>query len=104
MAAGVAELARTCEMDAGAMTRLLDRLEAKGLLRRTRSPDDRRVVNLELTEEGREAAAKIPVLLSVLQNECLSGFTAEEWQTLKSLLRRVLANAQALQSPAEESA
>ena len=52
-ASTVAELARECQLDAGGMTRLLDRLEAKGLLRRVRSSDDRRVVNLELTEPGR---------------------------------------------------
>jgi DNA-binding MarR family transcriptional regulator len=38
----VAELARACELDTGAMTRLLDRLEAKGLCRRVRSLEDRR--------------------------------------------------------------
>src|SRR5688572_14679717 len=46
-----AELARECTLDAGAMTRTLDRLEAKGLVTRVRSSQDRRVVNLELTEE-----------------------------------------------------
>ncbi len=100
-ASTVAELARSCEMDAGAMTRLLDRLEAKGLCRRTRSPDDRRVVNLELTPEGKEAASAIPELLSTLQNQCLSGFSEEEWKTLKGLLARVLANAQTLQTEEE---
>lgn len=93
----VAELARTCELDAGAMTRLLDRLEAKGLCRRERSSEDRRVVNLELTPDGQEAAKAIPAVLSQIQNECLAGFTAEEWHTLKSLLRRVLDNALTLQ-------
>jgi len=91
-------------MDAGAMTRLLDRLEAKGLVRRVRSPDDRRVVNLELTPEGREAAKTIPEVLSTLQNQCLAGFTEDEWQTLKGLLRRVLVNAQALQTEEETNA
>ena len=52
----VAELARECQLDTGAMTRLLDRLEAKGLCRRVRSVSDRRVVNIELTDEGRAAA------------------------------------------------
>src|SRR5665647_2543475 len=51
-ASTVAELARECQLDAGGMTRLLDRLEAKGLLRRVRSSEDRRVVNLELTDQG----------------------------------------------------
>lgn len=93
-ASTVAELARSCEMDAGAMTRLLDRLETKGLCRRQRSSEDRRVVNLALTEEGSEAAQEIPAVLSRVQNALLAGFTHEEWQTLKNYLRRMLENAQ----------
>lgn len=100
-ASTVAELARQCQLDAGAMTRLLDRLEAKGLCRRVRSSEDRRVVNLELTEEGRDAARKIPVVLCRVQNAHMAGFSVEEWQTLKSLLRRILSNAQAIQAAGE---
>jgi DNA-binding MarR family transcriptional regulator len=70
----VAELARACELDTGAMTRLLDRLEAKGLCRRVRSLEDRRVVNIELTDEGRAAAKEVPYVLSRVQNEHLAGF------------------------------
>ena len=92
----VAELARACELDTGAMTRLLDRLEAKGLCRRVRSLEDRRVVNIELTDEGRAAAKEVPYVLSRVQNEHLAGFTTEEWEQLKSYLRRILDNAQAL--------
>jgi|SRR5659263_108308 len=103
-ASTVAELARTCELDAGAMTRLLDRLETKGLCRRVRSCEDRRVVNLELTQEGREAAKAIPDVLSNIQNECLAGFTAQEWQTLKGYLRRILDTAQTLHAPVEKNA
>ncbi|MCK7499265.1 MAG: MarR family transcriptional regulator [Comamonadaceae bacterium] len=42
------ELARQLDCDAGAVTRLVDRLEAKGLLERVRSDADRRVVHLQL--------------------------------------------------------
>src|SRR3954470_12130418 len=55
-ASTVAELGRTCQIDGGAMTRTLDRLEMKGLVRRVRSSEDRRVVRVELTDEGRETA------------------------------------------------
>jgi DNA-binding MarR family transcriptional regulator len=92
----VAELARACELDTGAMTRLLDRLEAKGLCRRVRSLEDRRVVNIELTDEGRAAAKEVPYVLSRVQNEHLAGFSNEEWEQLKGYLRRILDNAQAL--------
>jgi len=102
-ASTVAELARQCQLDAGSMTRLLDRLEAKGLCRRVRSSEDRRVVNLELTPEGREAAKDIPVVLSRVQNAHLAGFSVEEWQTLKNYLRRMLETAQTLQTSAEKN-
>ncbi len=98
-----AGLARECELDAGAMTRLLDRVEAKGLCSRQRSSQDRRVVKLELTDEGRAAALKIPVVLARIQNACLAGFTHEEWETLKGYLRRILDNAQALAAPGESN-
>jgi DNA-binding MarR family transcriptional regulator len=101
--ATVAELARVTQMDAGAMTRLLDRLEAKGLIRRQRNAQDRRVVNLELTDAGREAAHDIPQVLCEVQNACLAGFSHDEWQTLKSLLARVVDNASAFQSPGDPS-
>ena len=96
-ASTVAELARGCDLDAGSMTRLLDRLEAKQLVNRIRSVDDRRVVNLELTDAGRAAAQDIPVVLCSVQNAHLAGFTDDEWQTLKGFLRRILDTAQSLQ-------
>jgi DNA-binding MarR family transcriptional regulator len=92
----VAELARESDLDAGSMTRLLDRLEAKQLCRRVRSVDDRRVVHIELTPAGTAAAGQIPAVLSRIQNEHLVGFSVEEWHALKGLLRRMLTTAQTL--------
>lgn len=91
-ASTAAELAGACQLDAGAMTRMLDRLEAKGLVARARSSEDRRVVKLELTREGREAAKHIPLVLCKVQNAFLEGLSVEEWQQLKGLLRRILDN------------
>lgn len=102
-ASTVAELARETRMDAGAMTRLLDRLEAKGLCTRVRNSEDRRVVNIELTDAGREAADRIPPVLCQVQNAHLKGFTHEEWQLLKSFLRRMLDNGIALQAQGEKN-
>ncbi|MCM2251990.1 MAG: MarR family transcriptional regulator [Ramlibacter sp.] len=97
-ASTVAELARECMLDAGGMTRLLDRLEAKGLVRRVRSNQDRRVVNLELTEEGRAAATKLPAVLCGVHNAHMRGFSLDEWEMLKGFLRRILENALAIQA------
>ena|SRR5450759_4473867 len=88
----VVELARTGGSDPGAMTRAIDRLQSKGLVKRARSIYDRRVVNLELTASGRAAAAVVPALLAEVLNLHLAGFTATEWQNLLDLLRRMRAN------------
>jgi len=96
----VAELARGCQLDAGAMTRLLDRLEAKGMCKRVRSEADRRVVHIELTESGVQAASQIPAILCGVQNAHLQGFTPHEFETLKTYLRRILINAKAIAPPA----
>jgi DNA-binding MarR family transcriptional regulator len=94
----VAELARTLQSDPGAMTRALDRLEAKGLVIRVRSNEDRRVVNLELTEAGREVAAVVPAVLAEVLNLHLAGFSKEEWRSLLGMLKRMRANGEALRA------
>lgn len=50
--AGVTDLARAAEVNPGAMSRLLDKLEAKGLIARTADPEDRRATTIGLTEAG----------------------------------------------------
>ena len=92
----VAELARAMQTDPGATTRLVDRLEAKGLCKRVRSTEDRRVVHLELTPDGEAAAAHIPPALAEVMNAHLAGFSKTEWQALLGYLRRMLANGEAM--------
>ncbi len=96
----VAELARWLQVDAGAMTRLLDRLEKKGLCKRVRCTEDRRVVRVELTAEGEAAIAEVPAVLSEILNGHLAGFSKTEWQALKGYLQRMLANGEALREAA----
>lgn len=88
----VATLARDLETDPPAITRALDRLQAKGLVVRERSEEDRRVVRPVLTREGRKVARQVPDVLSQVYNGHLSDFTPNEWQTLLQWLRRMLAN------------
>ncbi|EIP87576.1 transcriptional regulator, MarR family protein [Burkholderia humptydooensis MSMB43] len=87
-----AELAREYGIDASAITRLLDRVEKRGLLQRVRSSEDRRVVRLELTDEGRELTKRMPVIFRSVLDQVLDGLTPEEVGFLKSMLRRILVN------------
>jgi len=79
--------------DTGAMTRMLDRLEEKQLVSRERSNDDRRVIHIHPTAlAGDITRQAFPAAVAVL-NRHLAGFSRDEVETLKSLLRRMLANA-----------
>ncbi len=91
-----AELSRMACSDAGAVTRMLDRVEAKGLVQRTRSSEDRRVINIGLTEEGSRTAAMVPHVLADVLNSVLVGFSEAEARQLKGMLQRVLTNARQL--------
>ncbi len=91
-ATSASELCKGISYDAGAMTRMLDRLEAKGLVRRTRSPDDRRLVNLELTQAGKAAYPRLKEISMRVLNHSLQNFTSNEAKQLEELLRRVLRN------------
>lgn len=97
------ELARTVSMDPGAMTRALDRLEGKGLVRRVRSQQDRRVIQLELTPEGREVAQVVPAVIADVHNAHLAGFSHAEWETLIHLLQRLVANGDALRDTKDDT-
>jgi DNA-binding MarR family transcriptional regulator len=86
------ELAKQYGIDASAVTRLLDRLEKRDLLVRVRSEDDRRVVKLRLTEQGRVYAGRLPALYEEVLDKLLRDFSFTEIGLLKSMLRRMLAN------------
>ncbi|MFN7958525.1 MAG: MarR family transcriptional regulator [Holophagaceae bacterium] len=97
-----AELCRFSRYDTGSMTRMLDRLEEKGLIRRVRSSKDRRLIHLELTEAGRDLYPLLPPVAVKVLNAHLKGFTREELDLLKGLLNRMRDNSQAALQPVPE--
>jgi DNA-binding MarR family transcriptional regulator len=82
------ELSKLLGIDTGLMTRMLDKLESKQLLERSRDPQDRRVVNLTLTPEGQKVAARIPEIAPHVLNARLRKFTKAEFAELDRLLRK----------------
>ncbi|SAK73208.1 MarR family winged helix-turn-helix transcriptional regulator [Caballeronia ptereochthonis] len=86
------ELSREMSYDSGSMTRMLDRLEKKGFVSRTRSEVDRRIVELNLTGRGREAAERLPVIGAAVLNEQLRGFSRAELDLLIGMLARIIGN------------
>ena len=92
-AKSASDLCKGISYDAGAMTRMIDRLESKGLIRRNRRPDDRRVVYLELTEAGSRAYPRMREVSMGVVNRFLRGFSQVEARQLEGYLARMLENA-----------
>ncbi len=80
-------LAEKMGMTKGAISKLAERLLAKGLVARKESKEDKRAHSLSLTSEGRD---KIPVLAALADEndaEFFSTLTTEEHETLNRILK-----------------
>ena len=86
-------LCKGISYDPGAMTRMIDRLERRGLVRRVAHPNDRRAFNLELTPEGEAVYPKLRESVMKILNHFLHGFTPQEARQLETFLQRMLENA-----------
>jgi DNA-binding MarR family transcriptional regulator len=76
----------------GTMTNRLDRLEARGLVRRLPDPADRRGVLVELTDEGRALADRAVEVHLAREEELLAGLSRRERDQLSRLGRKLLAS------------
>ncbi len=86
-------LSRLMENDRGAMSRMLDRLERKGLVQRSIHPDDARAVHVALTGPGRRLYPAIRPLVAEVLAGMNDGLQPDELQQLETLLQRMQANA-----------
>ena len=72
------------------VTRLLDRMEKEGLVERTRSAEDRRVVLVSVTAEGKRRSDRLTRPTLALHAEQMQPLTAVELRQLESLLGKLL--------------
>ena len=87
------ELARALAVDAAVVTRLLDRLEAKGLVCREPHPDDRRSTCVELTEQARALVPKLRPIISKNNAKFLHGLNETELSLISGIFTKMLQNA-----------
>lgn len=75
----LSELARQMYLRPATVVGIIDRLEAKGLVTRTRSRNDRRAVDLELTETGKSVVATAPEVAQIMLLNGLEALPAEQF-------------------------
>jgi DNA-binding MarR family transcriptional regulator len=77
-------------LDRGDMVRLIDDLEARGHVKRSRDPDDRRRYQLSLTSRGRTAHKRCDQILAATTDDVFSELSTEERRSLHRLVLRAL--------------
>lgn len=76
--------------DSGALTRVLDQLEARGLVERQRSAEDRRAIKLLLTPQGHAALKTVVPLVVERINGAIKDFSTAEMDELLRLLNKLI--------------
>ena len=94
------ELAETLEIEKPTLGRLLDRLEAKGWVRRDHDARDRRVWRVHLTEEVEPALRTMRAIAAELRRDALAGMNAAERERFVDTLLAIKSNLQRLPAAA----
>jgi DNA-binding MarR family transcriptional regulator len=85
------EICKEISYDPGSMTRMLDRLEQKDLLRRIHNRENRRKLKLELTERGEATYPEVKQRVAAVMDHVMGAFSGEELDQLASLMVRMVA-------------
>ncbi|MUT67232.1 MarR family winged helix-turn-helix transcriptional regulator [Paenibacillus sp. NEAU-GSW1] len=88
-ASAMAELLR---ITSGAVTGIADRLIEHGYIERTRSDEDRRIVYLEITDEGRKLVGFIHEMREQIMFKLYDGFAADEMEIATNMFNKMSRN------------
>ncbi|MBT9290798.1 MarR family winged helix-turn-helix transcriptional regulator [Prosthecodimorpha staleyi] len=99
-----AALAETMRIEPMTLVGFLDRLEARGLIRRLPDPADRRAKLIRTTPEAAPTVARLIEIGAAVKAEVTAGFAESEVDALRDLLRRIRTNLDGLGSDRGASA
>jgi DNA-binding MarR family transcriptional regulator len=88
---GMAELARCFGVEKAALTGLVDRVERRGLAKRTPVPGDRRALHVTLTEAGRRAAAAFHGEVTAELESLLSALAPDDREHFRRAMVAIIA-------------
>ena len=86
------DLANDLRIEGATLTRHLDRMERDGLIVRTRDPDDRRQMQVDLTPEGHEMFHRLKIVAQRTGRRAMDGVSANEQAHLRRILDRIRVN------------
>ncbi|WPC06723.1 MarR family transcriptional regulator [Pseudomonas benzenivorans] len=86
------ELAKSVGVEGPTLARLLDSLEAQGLVSRQAVPEDRRAKKISLSPQAQPLIEQIEAISTQLRKECFAGIDEEDLRRCQQVHARVLAN------------
>ena len=90
----VSDIRKHVALDTGRISRIVSRLEDRNLVRKSRLKSDRRVVRIEMTDEGRDIAAQLIGRIDSFYVKTMSRITDDELTRLIAFIEKMLANAE----------
>src|SRR3954451_7634580 len=85
----IQQIGHSILISSGSMTYVIDKLEQKGLLKRTACPDDRRAIHVTLTDDGIDLMNKIMPKHEGLIDDMFGSLNYDEAATMVTLLKKV---------------
>ncbi len=86
------ELARRTHLSTPAVSMILQKMEAAGLVDRQPDPSDQRAILVQLTPKGKEADCKVVSAIRQTEEEMLCNITPEEFDRIRPVLERIYHN------------
>jgi DNA-binding MarR family transcriptional regulator len=83
------DLGMRVSLDSATLTGILDRLESAKLVERQQNPNDRRAIQIHLTEKGRTTGQEVARVMEKANSEFLSILNKDEEKELRCLLNKV---------------
>ena len=83
----MSEMSQLLSIDNSTLTGLVDRLERAGFVRRNSNPDDRRTLNIDITDSGVRELEKAKAVIRRVNEEIKTGFSEQEIESFKRVLQ-----------------
>lgn len=88
----IGTLAHHLDIEASVTTGIVQRLEQRGLLERVHDREDRRVVKIFLTQQGRDLVQVLEPVVLAFHERLFQGFSAEEQRAFVAQLHHLMSN------------
>ena len=98
----LSDVAEEMDVSPAHITRLIDRMEEKGLVQRQPDPDDRRALRVVLTAEGQALEERVRPVMAEFSNHLLSALKVSEQAQLREYLQRLAERADELHAKSHE--